>query len=234
MHILSSTHRLAPSLALALSGVLALGAAAGCSATTNYYTLSRVDAPAVADAAASSGTVLIAVGPVSLPDYVNRPQIVVRTSANTVEQATFHQWGGSLVDMVPHLLVDDLSARLPADQFVSFPQAGDVPFDYRIPVTISQFDVSDTGEAVVAAHWQVRGRTGSGAGAIVVRQSIARDQASGTTYAERVAALSRALGILTNEIAVELAKLPRAEAAAKAAHAPKAGHAAASARAAGR
>lgn len=205
-----------PSLVLAAAAVALLGAS-GCSAQTRYYTLSRVDAPAARVAGASAAAALIAIGPVSLPDYVDRPQIVVRTSANTVEQAAFDQWGGSLDDMVPNLLVDNLAARLPADRFVSFPQAGDVAFDYRVPVTISQFDVSSSGQAVVAAQWQVRAR--AGAGTVVVRQTIARDQAAGAGYADRVAALSRAVSILTDEIAAQLATLPRGQATAKAAKA---------------
>lgn len=199
--------RLSVPASLTLGVVLAcIGAGAtACSSTaTRYYTLSPVDAPA-ARGGNAAGSAVIAVGPVSLPDYIDRPQIVVRTGANTVEQATFDQWGGSLDDMVPRLLVSDLGNRLPGDHFVSFPQVGDLPFDYRVPVSISQFDVSRSGEAVLVANWQVRGKSG----AILVRETIARVQAEGTSYAQRVAALSGAIGQLTDQIAAALAGLPR-------------------------
>jgi len=181
----------------------------GCSPATRYYTLSQVESVTPREAHAGAATALIGIGPVELPDYVDRPQIVVRTSSNTVDQATFDQWGGSLDDMVPRLLVDDLALRLPTDHFVSFPQSGDLDFDYRVPVSISQFDVSTAGEAVVVARWQVRGKAGSGS--VIVRETIARAQADGTSYQQRVAALSRALAILTDEIARTLAPLPRGD-----------------------
>lgn len=180
--------------------------AVSCSPVTHYYTLSPVDPAAPAALAAASA--VVAVGPVQLPDYVDRPQIVVRTGAHTLDQAVFDQWGGDLNDMVPRLLVEDLARRLPSDHFVSFPDAGDVPYDYRVPIDISQFDVSAAGEAVVVARWQVRGRPGSGT--VLVRESTARAQAAGKSYEERVDALSRALGDLAGEIAGALSAQARA------------------------
>jgi len=194
--------------ALAQGAPLLALLAVSCSPVTHYYTLSPVD-PA-APTAVPAASAVVAVGPVQLPDYVDRPEIVVRTGAHTLDQAVFDQWGGDLNDMVPRLLVEDLARRLPSDHFVSFPAAGDVPYDYRVPVDISQFDVSVAGEAVVVARWQVRGRSGSGT--VLVRESTVRAQATGKSYESRVDALSRALADLSSEIAATLAAQPRAAA----------------------
>lgn len=181
-------------------------ALSSCSTITHYYTLSPTE-PAVPLAASSShGASVIAIGPVTMPDYVDRAQIVVRTSANEVKQATFDEWAGDLDDMVPRLLVENLAARLPTDHFVSFPQAGDLTFDFRVPILISRFDVSATEGADVVARWQVRGPAGTGT--VSVRETRAHAEASGPSYAELVAALSSAMGTITDEIAAELSKLP--------------------------
>jgi uncharacterized lipoprotein YmbA len=122
--------------------------------------------------------------------------------------------------MVPRVLVQDLSVRLPADHLVAFPQVADLAFEYRVPINISQFDVSTAGDAVVAAHWQVHGKSGT----VAVRETIAHAKAAGTSYDERAAALSQggaprtphkapalsqALAQLTDEIAAALAPLSR-------------------------
>lgn len=186
----------------------------GCSPATRYYTLSQVESSLPSEPRAAAASVLIGIGPIELPDYVDIPNIVVRTGANTLDQATFDQWGGSLDDMVPRVLVENLALRLPAEHFVSFPQSGDLDFDYRVPVTLSQFDITIAGEAVVIARWQVRGKPGSGM--VIVRETTARAKAEGASYQQRVAALSTALGILTDEIAKTLANLPRGGAAGRA------------------
>lgn len=177
--------------------------AAGCSQTTRYYALSPVDP--VTPPARRTGAV-VAVGSVDLPDYADRPQIVVRTGPNTLDQAEFDQWGGALSDMVPRLLAEDLARRLPGDHIVDFPAAGDVPYDVRVPIEISQFDVSASGEAVVAARWQVRGKPGSGL--VTVHESVTRARAVGSSYDQRVDALSRALADLASDIAEAVAEMP--------------------------
>jgi uncharacterized lipoprotein YmbA len=190
-----------------LIAVAAATLTAGCAATvTRYYTLSTV-APEAPAARGSESAVLIGIGPVELPDYVDIPNIVVRTGDNTLDQATFDQWGGSLDDMIPRVLVDNLHARMPSDHFVAFPQSGDLPFDFRVPVTISRFDVSTSGEAIVVARWQVRGKAGSGT--LLVRETTSRFDGSGSGYGDRVAALSKALGLLTDDMAAALSAMPR-------------------------
>lgn len=192
---------------LVVSSIVLLFATSGCAtAVTRYYTLSPV-VPESPAPRSSESAVLVGIGPVELPDYVDMPNIVVRTGENTLDQATFEQWGGSLDDMIPRVLVENMHARMPTDHFVAFPQSGDLPFDFRVPVTISRFDVSTSGEAVVIARWQVRGKTG--AGTPLVRETTARLQGSGRSYTDRVAALSGALGIVTDDIAAALAAMPR-------------------------
>jgi uncharacterized lipoprotein YmbA len=186
--------------------VLALAASGCATAVTRYYTLSA-SIPETPAARVAESAVLVGVGPVELPDYVDIPNLVVRTGDNTLDQATFDQWGGSLDDMIPRVLVENMHARMPSDHFVAFPQSGDLPFDFRVPVTISRFDVSTAGEAVVVARWQIRGKSGSGT--LVVRETVARAEGGGSSYAARVAALSRALGVLTDEITAALRAQPR-------------------------
>lgn len=204
-----SPRRVSSAFALAVPALALL--ALSCAPATRYYALSPVD-PGAPLAKAAAASAVVAVGPVNLPDYVDRPQIVVRTGPHTLDQAVFDQWGGDLDDMVPRLLVEDLARRLPGDHFVGFPEAGDVPYDFRVPVDISQFDVSEAGEAVIVARWQVRGKPGSET--VLVRESTSRAQATGKTYDQRVDALSRALADLSSDIAAAIAPLPRGEAVA--------------------
>lgn len=207
MNMLGLKTVLQRSAALAAAAALLLSVS-GCSQTTHFYTLAPMETGAALTPPGAAHTAVIAVGPVTIPDYVNRPQIVVRTSATEVKQASFDQWAGDLDEMIPRLLVEDLGARLPTDRFVVFPQISDLAFDYRIPISISRFDVSPSGGAVIVARWQVRhGATDK----IVVHESHAHADAVGNGYEDMVAALSRAIAILTDEIAADLASMPRGE-----------------------
>ena len=117
-----------------------------------------VAAPA-ADTRSPQSPAVVAVGPVTLPDYIDRPQIVTRKSAYQLELAAYDHWAAPLYDMLPRVLVEDVALRLPSDRVVAFPQIGDASFDYRIAVDVSRFDVDATGEATLAARWQLYARS---------------------------------------------------------------------------
>ena len=176
----------------------------GCfgSKPTRFYMLSSAgDRPATAVESTGVSRV-IAVGPVSIPDYVDRPQIVMRESANQVRLAGFDNWAGSLSDMVARVLLEDLTSQLPGDHIVAFPQGGAAVFDYRVAVQISRFDVNTAGEAVVAASWRVWDQAGTKTR--LSTSATTHAESVGSTYQDRVAALSQAVADLGAEIARSL------------------------------
>jgi uncharacterized lipoprotein YmbA len=189
---------------LALSALPGLGA---CSSATHFYTLSKIAGPVAAAGTPADTAVVVALGPVSLPAYVDRPQIIIRENAYSVRLSLFDQWAGNLDDMVPRILMEDLAQRLPGGRVVPFPTLGTPSFDYRIALTITQLDVSTAGEAVVAAAWQVHGRAGDAP--LLATDTTARAQAASASYEDRVAALSQALGTLSDDLARAVTTLPR-------------------------
>ena len=83
---------------LLLAALLASAALAGCgsSPVTHFYTLNPAAAEPAAAGAGAMAVYIVAVGAVSLPDGVDRPQIVLRTGGNRVSFSEFERWGGAL------------------------------------------------------------------------------------------------------------------------------------------
>ena len=77
--------------ALALCTLAAVAAGCGSSPPSRFYTLSGTTA-----AAAAPSNLSIAVGPVTIPGAVDRPQMVVTTGANQVELDEFNRWAAPL------------------------------------------------------------------------------------------------------------------------------------------
>ena len=173
-----------------------LVAACGSSPTTSFYTLATV--PADTTMPARQPPAVIAVGPVRLPDYIDRPQFVTRSSSYSISLAAFDQWAGPLDDMLPRALADDLTQRLPGDRVVSFPQVSGPNFDYRIAVNINQFDVDSTGTATLAAQWQIYDVNSPRA--LIVEEDTFRRQATGSSYEAYTAALSFVLADLSDRL----------------------------------
>lgn len=192
------TGRLAIAVAVAL-------AAAGCADTppTNFYTLSSISAPATPIRPAPAHPVVVAIGPVTLPDYVDRPQIVTRESAYAVKVASFAQWAGPLSDMVPRVLIENVAAVLPGDRVVGFPRVSGTAFDYRVAVDITRFEADATGTATLVARWQVYDRAARRA--VLVTDDTFVRSAAGSSYEAVAAAMSGTLADLSGRLAEDVA-----------------------------
>jgi uncharacterized protein len=184
-------------------GLLLALLVAGCAGSppVNLYTLSAAPAPA-ADTRSPQSPAIVALGPIILPDYIDRPQIVTRKSAYQLELAAYDQWAAPLYDMLPRVLVEDVALRLSSDRVVAFPQVGDASFDYRIAVDVSRFDVDATGAATLAARWQLYAR--SAPRALLVADDTLQRQIEGRGYDAYAASLSAVLADLSDRIAQEV------------------------------
>ena len=184
-------------------GLLAI-LVAGCAGSppSNLYTLSAIGTAASESQSLQAPPAVIAIGPVSLPDYLDRPQIVTRQSAYELELAANDRWAAPLYDMLPRVLVEDVALRLPFNRVAAFPQVGDASFDYRIAVDVSRFDVDATGEATLAARWQLYAR--SAPRALLVADDTLRQRIDGQGYDAYAASLSAVLADLGDRIAREV------------------------------
>jgi len=187
--------------------VLALvaGAAlAGCgtSPTPHYYTLS-VDTAAASAAARAQPSV--AVGMVTLPEAVDRPQLVVRTGANQVRIEEYHRWAGPLKTELPRVLAGNLVRATGNPRIYAYPESASLATHYRLLVDFQRFDGAPGGEAAIDALWTIAAANGD-----VVRTGRAsvREPVAGTSYADLAATYSRALAKLSGEIAGTLKDLP--------------------------
>ncbi len=191
---------------------------AGCAVSdpTQYYTLgqaaavraeSRESASPRSDVAAA-GTVGIGVGPVIMPGYLDRLQIVTRNGADQVELSMFHRWAEPLEDGIGRILAEEIGARVPTERIVTFPWRGVVArtLQYQVVVAVLRFDGRPGGKVTLDTRWRILGRDGD---ELAFARSTMIEAAAGPGYEPMIAAMTRALGTLGREIAAEIRALPR-------------------------
>lgn len=149
--------------------------------------------------------VAISVGPVSVPKYLDRPEIVTRPAPNALDLAPFDRWGGRLEDNVVQVLAEDLSRRLKTSRVSTFPSEAATGSDVRVSATIVSFErVGNQDDCVLEARWRVADTKGSRAPALGTFREMKR--ASGSGYEATVAAMSALLDDLAGTIADAIAK----------------------------
>jgi len=206
-------------VALATLAALLVGLSA-CSrtASTRFYTLSPISkgappAPEFRHLSESS----VGIGPVALPDYLDRPQIVTRDSPSQVRLAEFDKWAGTLKYAVPRIIAENLSALTGSDQVYAFPWKSALPIHYQVTIDILRFDAEMASHAELTAQWTVF--RDDGRIPLTTRTSNLRQRAASGGYTAVVEAESQALAALSREIAAALSKISSPQ--ERRPHAPK-------------
>jgi uncharacterized lipoprotein YmbA len=176
---------------------VALGLAAGCSTPppSRFYTLA---ATATSAAAPQPSTLVIAVGPVTVPSVVDRPEFVVSTGPNEVRLDDFNRWASPLQDGLSRAVAENLVVILGTPRVVRFPQTLATEPDYRVAVEVRTFESTPGKSAALDAVWTVRrmkdGKTQTG-------RTSARESVAETGYDALAGAHSRAVARLSQDIA---------------------------------
>jgi uncharacterized lipoprotein YmbA len=146
---------------LAILAVLAAALTlAGCAngQPTRFYTLSALaDAPG-GTLRANLPELTVGVGPVTLPPYLDRPQLVTRVGGNRMVLADFDSWVEPMPGMFARVLAENLALLLGTDDVLMLPQRRDFALDRQVEVDVTRFDVDAAGNAVLDARWWVYGR----------------------------------------------------------------------------
>ena len=190
------------SLVLAGLATLLLAGFSGCGRSPNssFYTLLPFSSKASEPPA--ENRINIAISSITLPELVDRPQLVDRGEGSQVEIVEFQRWAEPLKSGIARTLAENISRLTGADMVAVYTQTAASDADWRLFVDIQRFDA--TADTVsVEAHWTLRGvkngKSFSGKG-----RSVKKSAAPG--YQGLVSAYSAALATLSNEMAGAIIK----------------------------
>ena len=182
----------------------------GCPSTqpSRFYVLTPISFPAEqGDILSGHYALAIGIGPIEIPDYLDRPQIVRRRSPHELELAEFHKWAEPLKGNISSVLAENLSGLLSTDQIYLFPWKGSVKLTYQVLVRITRFDTSPEGDALLDALWEIR--VHNERDVLAVRRSHFHALPSEQGYEGMVSAMSQNLEDLSRAIATTIQSLHR-------------------------
>jgi hypothetical protein len=156
-------------------------AACGSSPPNNYYLLTPADGPT-----ASGQTPSLGVGPVEIPEYLNRRAMVHSGGGNTLQVSGQERWAEPLEDGIVRVVSLNLANLLNTENIRHFPWDNRQAPDYGVSIRLLTLDAADR-QASLVAEWQVYGTGDAGTGERRI-SSLAEPLASGELRAEELAA----------------------------------------------
>ena len=177
----------------------------GCaSKSPNFYVLHSLQNEA--SAARAENDLIIGVGPITIPEYLDRPQMATRSTPDRLEFAEFDKWAESLAKNLTRVLAENLAVLLSTDRVEIFPWVTNSRVQYQVTVDVMQLERMPDGKVTLAARWDILGdhentlQNGSS------RFSIPVESAG---YDALASAESRAVEALSREIAAAVKALRR-------------------------
>jgi len=142
---------------------------------------------------------LLAIGPVEIPEYLDRPQIITRANEHELMLAEFNKWAEPLDENISRVLKENLTNLLYADAFTVHPWRGPRSTDYRLSLDIIRFDGSLSESVSLVARWSIFGD--GGRNLLLQKTSSYTEPVASPDYEALVSAQSATLEELSREIA---------------------------------
>jgi uncharacterized protein len=167
---------------------------AGCGVGARSFYMLTADGPS------PSGSGLgIGVGPVSLAEYIDRPNLVIAESPHQLGIAENHRWAGDLSSSITRVTAANLGRRLNTGNVRGYPWRGDEGIRYQVTLDIRQLHAAEDGHAVIEAGWRVYSLPERRIKAS--RTFVDREPLKSDGYPALVAAQSKLLSRLADDIA---------------------------------
>lgn len=172
----------------------------GTRETTRFFVLKSLsEAPICAAPRGESGPISLGIGPVKLPDTLNRSQMVTRLSENEVRLEPFYRWAEPLAENISSVLAGNLSVLLNTNRVLTFPWAVASRPDYQVRLTVVDFIGTPGGEANLEVRWALT--RGEEKKELVNKHSMFKAPVSSSGHGDLVSVQCRLLMDFSREVA---------------------------------
>lgn len=177
--------------------------ACGSSPPARYFSLSPTVSISGQD---SEDAAELGLGPIRMPDYLDRSQLVTRGSGAELNVDEFNRWAEPLTPAFHRIVSTDVDNAVDGLVVVTFPweSAVNADVDYRLLGEVIRFESDRSGQVVLELQWGVR-VVASGEFVIRPRRTRYTSQAgSSDNPAAVVSAMNDALAEFSRDIASEM------------------------------
>jgi uncharacterized lipoprotein YmbA len=184
--------------------IIGMALTSGCASSPNtrFYVLT----PLPATTTDVAGGMAVGVGPLDLPEYLDRPQLVTRTAENELRLAEFERWAESLKYSFTQVLTSNLAVLIPTQRLFVYPWRRAITVDYQVQAQVSRFDRAVDGDSVLVVRWAIL--AGDSGREWLRQESTYRQTPTGPDAAATVAAMNQTLTDFSREVAAALKGLP--------------------------
>lgn len=139
----------------------------------------------------------ILIGPILIPEYLDRPQMVLPVTRNELEILEHHRWAEPLDENIMQVLAENLEQLLTSNKIFPFNEFTAANFTNQLKVGITRFGIEENKTAVLKGSWALYDRSNN----ILLQHKFNFDQSiSSREYNEIIPVYNKLLAQLSQEI----------------------------------
>jgi uncharacterized lipoprotein YmbA len=179
-------------LVIVLLGLMACGSNP---VEDHYYSLVLAADDVMAPVRSEERKAQLIVGPIQLPEYLNRRGLAMQIDSNQIQTANHHFWAEPLEEAISKVLVRDIANLASGVTLDRGAGRWTDPGDCRLRIEFDKFHATDRSRVVSSGRYWI-----SSADSDVRQEFDVTESISADGHAHAVAALRRSLGTLATQI----------------------------------
>lgn len=192
---------LCPIFIFVLSGCVAISR----SPSPRFYKLDSISQEQVGGKFKVANDEIIGIGPVKIPEYLNRPQIVTLDNNKMITFAEFDRWGEPLDFAIARILNENLKEIIECKDMEMFPWNIFIPVKFQVVLDVIELDVNISKNLSLSAQWSILDLKNKNL--VFSKRSVLKEDINPRNYSGVVGALNTALSKISIEIGQELSRL---------------------------
>lgn len=102
--------------------------------------------------------IILGLGPIEIPSYLDRPEVVVRVGSYEVRPLDFHRWGEPLVQGISRVIADAVSKSLCVERVEHYPWKSYLSVDFQVALRVRRFEATIGERVQLVLEWVLYGQ----------------------------------------------------------------------------
>ena len=147
----SNTQKISAVKIFALCAFATLSACAS-SPDSRLYLMKSANGPVISQ---TSSNVSVQVGPIVMPEYLKRPEIVYRSNAHDINVNEYDRWAESLERNMTSVITSNLATHLGTDQAFDYYANFSITPDYVVRLNVNEFSRVSRDTVSLSVSWEL-------------------------------------------------------------------------------
>ncbi len=123
----------------------------GTTRPSQFYVLDATATPSSSPAK----NLHLGIGPILIPGYIDRPQIVTKTESAELVYTEYKRWAEPMDEMFTRTLTQNITISTDSNSIISHPWSANANLDNELTAKIIKFENNNHGDALLIVQWQL-------------------------------------------------------------------------------